>query len=186
MQTELSKKRFFPYLYFLSVILGLSILGASGITLGAILNHMDVPTFISSWNAKKVSAGELQQGKLKPIILIDVRSAEEYAEDHIGSSQLVPFSDIQAGFGIKTLRAIAQAGAKPNQLQPTLVLYCTAGPRSIKAYKQMEKTGLDFVVLAGGIKAWRQIVPASKDAEVLAPITATVMQTVRLKSASRK
>lgn len=159
------------YLHLLLIILGLSTLSISVVTIGAVVHHMDVLTLINSWNVKTISAVELQQGKLKPVILIDVRSAEEYVEDHIGKSQLIPLSDIQAGFGIKAIRAIAKASTQSNQPQPTLVLYCTAGPRSIKAYKQLEKTGLNFVVLSGGIKAWRQVVPASKDAEILIPIT---------------
>jgi rhodanese-related sulfurtransferase len=98
-----------------------------------------------------------------------VRSPDEYTEDHIGESQLVPLDDIKAGFGIKEIRTIIKT--KPqNPTQPTLVLYCGSGQRSVKAYKQLENTGLNFVVLKGGIKAWRKVVPRSKDAEVLAPI----------------
>lgn len=61
--------------------------------------------------------------------------------------------------------------------------------RSVKAYKQLEKVArysqesagnetnkikdisLNIVVLSGGIKAWRETVPAQKDAQILAPIT---------------
>lgn len=142
------------YLRPIPVILCLSFLGVSAISAGALVNHMDVPTFIASLNTKKVTVAELQQGKLKPVILIDVRSPEEYAEDHIGQSLLVPLTDIEADFGIKRIRAITQASAKSNQPQPTLVLYCTSGMRSVKAYQQLKNTGLNLVVLKGGIKAW--------------------------------
>lgn len=80
----------------------------------------------------------------------------------------MPLSDIEAGFGVKEIRAIAQT-PQPS-IQPTLVLYCKSGPRSVRAYKQLENTGLNFVVLQGGIKAWRQAVPQSQDKRVLAPI----------------
>ncbi len=158
------------YLRPLPVILGLSFAGVSAVTVGAVVNGMDVPTFIASLNTKTVTVAELQQGKLKSVIFIDVRSPEEYAEDHIGQSLLVPLSDIEADFGVKQVRAIAQASAKPNQPQPTIVLYCTAGMRSVKAYQQLEKTGLNFVVLAGGIKAWRKAVPVQKDPQILSRI----------------
>ena len=158
------------YLRPLPVILGLSFAGVSAVTVGAVVNGMDVPTFIASLNTKQVTVAELQQGKLQPVLLIDVRSPEEYAEDHIGQSLLVPLTDIEADFGVKRVRAIAQASAKPNQPQPTIVLYCTAGMRSVKAYQQLEKTGLNFVVLAGGIKAWRKAVPVQKDAQILSRI----------------
>jgi rhodanese-related sulfurtransferase len=151
------------------IMLCLSLLGVGSLSIAAMVNHMDIPTLIVSWSAKQVSVNQLQKGQLKPVILIDVRSPEEYTEDHIGESQLVPLDDIKAGFGIKEIRTIIKT--KPqNPTQPTLVLYCGSGQRSVKAYKQLENTGLNFVVLKGGIKAWRKVVPRSKDAEVLAPI----------------
>jgi sterol desaturase/sphingolipid hydroxylase (fatty acid hydroxylase superfamily)/rhodanese-related sulfurtransferase len=170
MENEAFKKGISRYLRPLPVILCLTFLGVSAVSIGAVVNHMDVPTFIASFNTQKVTVAELQQGKLKPVILIDVRSPEEYAEDHIGQSLLVPLTDIQAEFGVKEIRAIAQAGAKPNQPQPTIVLYCTSGMRSVKAYQRLEKTGLKFVVLKGGIKAWRKAVSAQKDAQILSLI----------------
>src|SRR5919202_584102 len=163
-------KRIVRYLRPIPVILCLSFLGVSAVSIGAVVNHMDIPTFIASLNTKKVTVAELQQGKLKPVIFIDVRSPEEYAEDRIDQSLLVPLTDIETDFGVKRIRAIAQASAKPNQPQPTIVLYCTAGMRSVKAYQRLEKTGLNFVVLAGGIKAWRKAVPAQQDAPILSRI----------------
>jgi len=170
MQNEAFKKGITRYFRPLPVILCLTFIGVSIVSIGAVVNHMDVLTFIASFNTKKVTVAELKQGKLKPVILIDVRSPEEYAEDHIGQSLVVPLTDIEADFGVKQIQAIAQASVKPNQTQPTIVLYCTAGPRSIKAYQRLEKTGLKFVVLKGGIKAWRKAVPAQKDAQILSLI----------------
>jgi rhodanese-related sulfurtransferase len=167
-------KRIVRYLRPIPVILCLSFLGVSAVSIGAVVNHMDIPTFIASLNTKKVTIAELQQGKLKPVILIDVRSPEEYAEDHIGQSLLVPLTDIEADFGVKRISAIAQASVQSNHTQPSIVLYCTSGMRSVKAYQRLEKTGLNIVVLSGGITAWRKAVLAQKDAEVLAPITKPV------------
>ncbi|OCR00855.1 hypothetical protein BCD67_24330 [Oscillatoriales cyanobacterium USR001] len=164
----------------LPIILCLSLIGVGSLATITLINHMDIPTFIASLNAKKVTVAELQQGKLKPVIFIDVRSPEEYAEDRIGESPLIPITDIQAGFGIKQIQAIAKASVKPNQPQPTIVLYCARGPRSIKAYKKLEKTGLNLVYLSGGIKAWREVVPAQKDAQILAPITLPVKSAVKI------
>src|SRR4028118_2033254 len=96
------------YLRPLPVILCLSFAGVSAVTVGAVVNGMDVPTFIASLNTKQVTVAELQQGKLQPVLLIDVRSPEEYAEDHIGQSLLVPLTDIEAKFGVKQIQSIAQ------------------------------------------------------------------------------
>jgi len=154
----------------LTVILGIAVLGVGAVSFGAVMNHMDVVTFLWSLNTPQVTVEELQQGKLKRIILIDMRSPEEYAQDRIGQSLLVPVTDVEAGFGVKQVRAIAQTGSRGNQDQPTIVIYCTYGERSVKAYQRLEKTGLKLLVLKGGIEAWRKMIPPQKDAEILAPI----------------
>lgn len=163
----------------LPVMLGVILIPVFSLSGFALINHMDIPTFIASLNAQKVTVPELQRGKLKPVILIDVRSPEEYAADRIGESPLVPLTDIEAGFGVKQVQAIAQASVKSNQTKPTIVLYCAAGGRSVKAYQKLQKTGLNLVFLSGGITAWRQAIPAKQDAEILAPITRSRKKGVR-------
>lgn len=173
----------------LRVIMGLIFISLGSLSAVALFNHMDIPTFIASLNTKQVTVAELQQGKLKPVILIDVRSPEEYAEDRIGESPLVPLTDIELGFGAKQVQSLVKARVKSDRPQPIVVLYCARGGRSIKAYQQLAKVdrfsqaapgnetnkiknvNLNVVVLSGGIKAWREAVAAEKDAEILAPIT---------------
>jgi rhodanese-related sulfurtransferase len=156
---------------FVGMILGLSFLGVGALTIIAIAKHMDIPALITSWTTKQVTVNQLQRGQLKPIILIDVRSPEEYAQDHIAQSLLVPLSDIEAGAGVRQIRALVPTSPSPRQSQPTLVLYCRSGQRAVTAYQYLQKTGLNFVVLDGGITAWRQAVPAAKDTQILTPIT---------------
>lgn len=172
MQTKIYPTGISRYFRPLPIILALGITSVSSVTLAAMVNQMDVPTFIASLSTKKVSISDIKERKLKNAIFIDVRSPEEYAEDRIGESLLVPLTNIQSGLGAHQIGVIAQKYAKINQIQPTIVLYCTAGSRSIKAYKKLEKTGLNLVVLEGGIRTWRLSFPASKDAQILAPITA--------------
>lgn len=179
------------------VIMGFGLISLGSLSALALFNHMDIPTFIASLNTKQVSVAQLQQGKLKPVILIDVRSPEEYAEDRIGDSPLVPLTDIEMGFGVKQVQSIVKARAKDDRTQPIVVLYCARGGRSIKAYHNLEKIAqysqqipgnknqknpdqpLNFVVLSGGIKAWRQSVPAQKDAVILARITGGEKATIK-------
>ncbi|MEG3881931.1 rhodanese-like domain-containing protein [Microcoleus sp. herbarium7] len=163
----------------LRVIMGLGLISLGSLSAFALFNHMDIPTFIASLNTKQVTVAELQQGKLKSVILIDVRSPEEYAEDRIGESPLVPLIDIEAGFGIKQVQAIARSSVKSNQTQPTVVLYCARGGRSVKAYQKLQKTNLNLAFLSGGITAWREAVPAKQDAEILALITRSLPEAVR-------
>jgi sterol desaturase/sphingolipid hydroxylase (fatty acid hydroxylase superfamily) len=74
MENEAFKKGISRYLRPLPVILCLTFIGVSAVSIGAVVNHMDVPTFIASFNTQQVTVAELQQGKLKAVILIDVRS----------------------------------------------------------------------------------------------------------------
>lgn len=163
----------------LRVIMGLILISLGFLSAFSLYNHMDIPTFIASLNAKQVTVAELQQGKLKSVILIDVRSPEEYAADRIGESPLVPLTDIEAGFGVKQVQAIVRSTVKSNQTQPTIVLYCARGGRSVKAYQRLQKTNLNLAFLSGGIGAWREAVPAKQDAEILALITRSLSEAVR-------
>lgn len=177
-----SKPGIHRYSRILLVIMGFGLMSVASLSAFALFHHMDIPTFIASLNTKQITVAELQQGKLKPVILIDVRSPEEYAEDRIGESPLVPLIDIEMGFGAKQVQAIVKAQVKDDRPQPIVVLYCARGGRSIKAYQQLAKVdrystnkiqeiNLNIVVLSGGIKAWRQAVSVQKDAQILDPIT---------------
>jgi rhodanese-related sulfurtransferase len=177
-----SKPGIHRYSRILLVIMGFGLMSVASLSAVALFHHMDIPTFIASLNTKQITVAELQQGKLKPVILIDVRSPEEYAEDRIGESPLVPLIDIEMGFGAKQVQAIVKAQVKDDRPQPIVVLYCARGGRSVKAYQQLAKVdrystnkiqdiNLNIVVLSGGIKAWRQAVSVQKDAQILDPIT---------------
>lgn len=154
----------------LTVVLG--IIALSVVSLGATSywTGLDVQSIITGRIPKQVTVAELQQGKLKPVLLIDVRSPEEYAEDRIGKSPLVPITEMETGTGVERVRDLVQKSVQPNQDQPAVVFYCKAGPRSVKAYKRLEGTGLKMAVLSGGITAWRKSVSAGQDAAVLSPI----------------
>jgi rhodanese-related sulfurtransferase len=184
-----SKPGIHRYSRLLMVIIGFGLTSVASLSAVALFHHMDILTFMASLNTTQVTVAELQEAKLKPVILIDVRSPEEYAEDRIGESPLVPLIDIEMGFGIKQVQSIVKARINSSQTQPTIVLYCARGGRSVKAYKQLEKIAQysqnavgngtnkikdisrNVVILSGGIKAWREAVPAQKDSQILAPIT---------------
>ncbi|WP_293134678.1 sterol desaturase family protein [Microcoleus sp. bin38.metabat.b11b12b14.051] len=172
------KKDMIRYLRPLRVFSGVCLITVCTLSAFALINHMDIPTFAASLNAKKVTVAELQQGKLKSVILIDVRSPEEYAEDRIGESPLVPLIDIEAGFGVKQVQAIARSSVNSDRTQPTIVLYCARGGRSVKAYQKLQKTNLSLAFLSGGITAWREAVRATQDAQILAPISRSLPQPV--------
>jgi rhodanese-related sulfurtransferase len=149
----------------LACVLALSF-GAAAIA--AKHTRLDLFTYLTSRTHPTVTVKDLQQGKLKPLVLIDVRSPEEHAADHIAGSILVPIDEIESGNGVQQIQAIINQKSLPNQPKPTVVLYCKTGPRSHRAYARLHQlSDFNFVVLAGGITAWREVIVPDADAKVL-------------------
>jgi rhodanese-related sulfurtransferase len=129
--------------------------------------QFNLATMISSWGVPQITVQELVAGKVKPVLLVDVRSPSEYTIDHIGNSPLVPITDIEQGLGEKAIVNLVKKSTLPNQAAPTLILYCETGFRSNKSSQMLEKSGLKSLVLTGGIQAWRQSITPEKDQLIL-------------------
>ena len=151
---------------FLIVFIAFSTLIGGAFALTPVITKMNLLTYIASLKTKTITVTQLQQIRAKQpqaVILIDVRTPEEYTQDHIADSILVPLSDIESRFGIKQIEAIANRTIQSSSTQSIIVLYCTSGMRSFKAYKLLKESGLNTVALAGGITAWRETIPAKQD-----------------------
>ncbi len=164
------------YLRPLPLLAGLVFLGAGGSFAYAKLTNQSLAVmayvFVAKFNTPMIALTDLQQGKIKPVVMIDVRPTEDHQIDSIKDTFSVPLTEIEAGPGVEKVKAIAQTAAQSNATTPTVVLYCQSGPRSIKAYQKLKNTGLNLVVLSGGIDAWRAAIPPAKDSAVLGPIQA--------------
>lgn len=141
-----------------------------GVGVGVIL--LKIPQFslvniISSWGVPQITVQELVAGKVKPVLLVDVRSPSEYKLDHIGNSPLVPITDIEQGLGEKVIADLVKKFTLSNQSVPTLILYCETGFRSNKSSQMLEKSGIKSLVLTGGIQSWRQSIPPEQDQLIL-------------------
>ena len=79
----------------------------------------------------------------KDIILLDVRTEQEYVENHIPRSTLIP------------LNVLAREASKklPNK-QAAFFVYCRSGNRSKAAVKMLLKLGYTNVHNLGGIISW--------------------------------
>ncbi|MEG4515336.1 MULTISPECIES: hypothetical protein [unclassified Microcoleus] len=60
------------YSRLLRVIMGFGLTSVASLSAVSLFHHMDILTFIASLNTKQVTVAQLQQGELKPVILIDV------------------------------------------------------------------------------------------------------------------
>jgi rhodanese-related sulfurtransferase len=79
----------------------------------------------------------------QPFVLLDVRTAAEFAEAHIPGAKLLPDTEIQA-------RAAAELPDK-NAL---ILVYCRSGARSAKAAKALIGLGYTDVRDLGGLQNW--------------------------------
>ena len=87
--------------------------------------------------------------------LVDVRTAEEYAEDHLEGAMNI---DVKQG------DFTAQALARLDRQRPVAV-YCRSGRRSAEAAGLLAAEGFTVTDLRGGIMAWKSAsMPVTKDA----------------------
>lgn len=78
-------------------------------------------------------------------ILLDVRTAAEYAEGHIPCTHS-NIDVLQEGFEAKALVAIPKG--------KSVALYCRSGNRSKKAARLLSEKGYQVVELSTGFKGW--------------------------------
>jgi rhodanese-related sulfurtransferase len=85
--------------------------------------------------------------------VLDVRHADEFAEDHIEGAVNIDVEEPSFGQNIQSL-----------DKSKTYLVYCRAGRRSMNAAQQMTAAGFtDVVNLDGGLTSWKeQGFPVSK------------------------
>jgi len=79
----------------------------------------------------------------KGIVLLDVRTREEYLENHIPKSTLIPLYVLEM-----------EASNKLPDKQATIFVYCRSGNRSRAAVKRLLKQGYTNLFDLGGIIRW--------------------------------
>ena len=80
--------------------------------------------------------------RLSRVLLLDVRTQEEFAEGRIPGAVLMPYDEIAARF------------AEPDRARP-IVVYCRSGRRSAVAAQTLRSMGYTNVADFGGISNWR-------------------------------
>ena len=76
-------------------------------------------------------------------VVLDVRSAEEFAGGHLRDAKNIPLADLSARLG-----ELDKSKGK------TIVVVCQSGNRADKAVRQLAAAGFDALSLDGGIVAW--------------------------------
>lgn len=78
------------------------------------------------------------------IFLLDVRSPEEYSQEFIKGSTLIPVQELES-----KLATLA------NQKGKTIIVYCHSGNRSVKASRILAEHGFQPLNMKGGIAEWK-------------------------------
>lgn len=78
------------------------------------------------------------------VVIVDVRTREEYDQGHIPGAVLVPTEDIMAG----------DVSGLPGDKLTTLMLYCRTGRRAEDCAKKLAELGYTNVCEFGGIMEW--------------------------------
>ncbi len=95
---------------------------------------------VENWPPEKVYEA-LQNNE---IVLIDVRTPQEYMLEHIEGALLAPMAHIKTT-------------SLPAQDTKRIVLHCGSGMRSEKVGKQCLSEGLDAIIhMEGGFGAWKK------------------------------
>ncbi len=103
------------------------------------------PTSKSSGAAHKISTEEAKEmmDSDDSIIILDVRTQEEYDTDHIPGAILIPYTEIT-----KTVDELIPDHSS------TILLYCRSGRRSSIAASDLVDLGYSNVYDFGGISDW--------------------------------
>ena len=98
---------------------------------------------LGSPQASAPLAGAAQVGPLgKPTLVIDVRTAEEFAEGHFPGAINIPLEDIVKGIRARNV-----------DKDQTVLLYCRSGNRSGQAEIKLQSSGFAGAKNVGGLKA---------------------------------
>ena len=100
-----------------------------------------------------VTPAELQALKIRrPVDMLDVRTAGEFAAGHVPGARLVPLDDLDAGAMVKE----RGPGSGP------IYVLCQTGGRARKAIERFRRAGFeDCVLVEGGTQAWTSLVAAT-------------------------
>lgn len=107
-------------------------------------------------NITTVSVSEFAKTiQQKDVWLIDVRTAKEYAESHIGGAENIDVNQTDFIDRVKK-------NPRCNPEKTRVAVYCRSGKRSMKAANILAKEGFTVVNLDGGIMAWQKTMEVVK------------------------
>lgn len=110
---------------------------------------------VTQAQVRNVTAAEVEQRiRQKDVVVLDVRTADEYNEGHLPGAQL---QDVLQSTQFRN-------AVKQLPRNKTYVVYCHSGRRSLEAARIMEELGFRSVLnMTGGILAWKGTLTKNKN-----------------------
>ena len=93
---------------------------------------------------------QLENGE--DVCVVDIRSEDDYEEDHIEGSQNRPIREELLSGDVEG--ALAELDDLPDDTE--LVMVCDAGVASTETARQLQDQGKDASALDGGLDAWKR------------------------------
>ena len=115
------------------------LLGLLGLTTNASAQSDSIKTVDAAQFAKII--------KSDSVVLVDVRTAEEYAAGHIPNAKNVDVLKSDFKDRVETLSKNKE-----------IAVYCRSGKRSLMAANTLAKMGYKVINLRGGWKEWQQFI----------------------------
>lgn len=128
----MDKKRFINFGY---LAIFIALIGYLAYAKGWILTNFES---ITPQQAQSI----IQSGE--PVTILDVRSPDEYTEEHIEGSILIPLQTLDKNLGLI-------AGEKSHKI----IVYCRSGARSVSASRLLANNGFTPLNVKGGILEWK-------------------------------
>jgi len=91
--------------------------------------------------AVSAQAGDFSYRGVRPAVIIDVRTPEEFAAGHVDGALNIPYEQIVGG--VQSIRNL--------QKDSPILLYCRSGRRSAIARASLEQQGYKRVMDGGGM-----------------------------------
>lgn len=138
-------KRFKPanIIYLISAILLIGLISGCSSKNAEPIKDGSASTKKSSFNNITPEEANKRLDSEKGIILLDVRTKEEYDTGHIKGSMLIPIDNLKV-----------EAENKLKDKDSPIFVYCRSGNRSVTAAKILVKLGYRNVYNLGGINNW--------------------------------
>jgi len=145
----MNKKHLSLSLLILIAVLGATYLFILNLSTGMVDDELHEDGVVESYEIYPGDVVDKIKNK-ENIVLLDVRTSEEYRENHLENALLLPVQELSP-------QSLANIGLGEDAKDKEIVIYCRSGARSKTAYDIMKSLGYTNIKsIAGGMVHWEE------------------------------